>query len=986
MADLAGALGQSVSPNETVEVTLANALKHQNAPDAIRDACIAVNKSVRPTKVPDLDDVLFPGVRIEDQTASDAMRGLLLALGISKELSTGSSPQPVRGHVFYHNLQNLWICTNPNCTDPHCETIQRQAASESGMAIPAGVLHEKHCLTCSCGGRVLDLIVCEVCGEIFFGGFRAKRQVANHQVEILTADQPDLENMPDRVSITQRYAQYAVFWPLNDASPRTTQRQNLEYQANGIRRRWTQAHLNVFSGILQQTSVSPSSGETVAGWVYFISGDHPDESAMPHICPRCEADYRFGKRIPTPLRNHRTGFQKACQVIASALCREMPDNQKARKLVIFSDSRQDAAKLAAGMERDHFRDMIRLALIGALNNYWPQFESYVPRTVSLIPNALEKLQSLNPRLHAIASSLPQPDDEVLSVKFQSANQEIALEMMNWLLGGSPSNQSNFDILMNMIVEYPGGIPLAKLRGVVHELMLNLGTNPGGTAHQLLHYRVVPEYHDWYECYNWQPTPQEKTDLVPQASRLLDRIDSSLMSELMYALFPHVARTLESLGQGRVTYQQVENPTGVVVEATDAVIRLLGTRRTHRYAEYFQPGDSTNLPAFARRYLANVGIPDTTVEQQLIQSEVGVGSRYSIGLDPEHLYLMLPPDKDDQERRPGWRCPTCNGFYLQPAGGTCPACEDVPLERSTTQQAPFDYYLYLSEKSGSPFRFHCEELTGQTDAPERPQRQRRFQEIFVQGDIHKVHGIDLLSVTTTMEAGVDIGTLLAVMMANMPPRRFNYQQRVGRAGRRGTGVSLAVTFCRGRSHDDYYYLRTEQMTGDPPSHPYVDMDREPIFHRVLVKEILRQAFEALPCEIRELVLAQAADQFRESVHGEFGPADGWAVASVHIQTWLNNAETQGVFDSVLDTLCVGTTWDQGSDSEAYFRQEIKSFLQDDLVLEISEVVNDPRYTQEALSEQLANAGLLPMFGFPTRSRLLYTRWPGEVTHGRPKRAK
>jgi hypothetical protein len=46
-----------------------------------------------------------------------------------------------------------------------------------------------------------------------------------------------------------------------------------------------------------------------------------------------------------------------------------------------------------------------------------------------------------------------------------------------------------------------------------------------------------------------------------------------------------------------------------------------------------------------------------------------------------------------------------------------------------------------------------ELTGQTDKDERPKRQRWFQDVFINQEIPKVQGIDLLSVTTTMEAGV-----------------------------------------------------------------------------------------------------------------------------------------------------------------------------------------------------------------------------------------
>ena len=272
---------------------------------------------------------------------------------------------------------------------------------------------------------------------------------------------------------------------------------------------------------------------------------------------------------------------------------------------------------------------------------------------------------------------------------------------------------------------------------------------------------------------------------------------------------------------------------------------------------------------------------------------------------------MQPPFDPRDEREGWRCPTCNAFYLHPAGGKCPTCIGTSLEKGSTAEASFDYYRYLSQLSGDPFRFNCQELTGQSDTSERPLRQRRFQEIFFGDEIDKkqIHGIDLLSVTTTMEAGVDIGALSAVMMSNMPPRRFNYQQRVGRAGRRGTGVSFAITFCRGRSHDDYYYHRTEKMTGDPPPTPYVDMAREPIFCRVFVKEILRCAFEEanLPVDTLSEINEEVEKRFLESVHGQFGPVRQWNHIKPYLQDWLNKPEAEQIINEILDTLRFGTEW-------------------------------------------------------------------------------
>jgi hypothetical protein len=128
--------------------------------------------------------------------------------------------------------------------------------------------------------------------------------------------------------------------------------------------------------ISRSRKVGLGAGRGVAGYLYYVSALHrptpPDppsgREAYPAICPRCDADWRGRDVISAPIRTQRTGFQKIAQVLSDSLLRDLsrPPLSTVRKLVVFSDSRQDAAKLSAGMRFSHYRDALRQALVEAL--------------------------------------------------------------------------------------------------------------------------------------------------------------------------------------------------------------------------------------------------------------------------------------------------------------------------------------------------------------------------------------------------------------------------------------------------------------------------------------------------------------------------------------------------------------------------------------------------------------------------------------------
>ena len=115
-------------------------------------------------------------------------------------------------------------------------------------------------------------------------------------------------------------------------------------------------------------------------------------------------------------------------------------------------------------------------------------------------------------------------------------------------------------------------------------------------------------------------------------------------------------------------------------------------------------------------------------------------------------------------------------------------------------------------------------TAEHSAQQPSQRLREFEKLFRQGDIN------ILSCSTTMEMGVDIGGISVVAMNNVPPNPANYLQRAGRAGRRAETRSVSFTLCKDDPHGHHVMNNTRWPFDTAIPLPLISLQSTPIVQR------------------------------------------------------------------------------------------------------------------------------------------------------------
>jgi len=164
---------------------------------------------------------------------------------------------------------------------------------------------------------------------------------------------------------------------------------------------------------------------------------------------------------------------------------------------------------------------------------------------------------------------------------------------------------------------------------------------------------------------------------------------------------------------------------------------------------------------------------------------------------------------------------------------------MPEEGGRTNAFFVEFYRFMA---GNFKKLQSREHTAQVPYQKREEREDQF----------RSGKLRVLFCSPTMELGIDISQLNVVNMRNVPPNPSNYSQRSGRAGRSGQ-PALVFTYCSsGSPHDQYFFRRPEQMVAGAVTPPRLDLTNEELIRSHLHAIWLSETGQSLHISLMDLL--------------------------------------------------------------------------------------------------------------------------------------